>query len=98
MYRTGRTLLISSSLDSEMVTLLLAHLEERGFAGTVDTTSHERSGMVISMPRDTFTDQALDNLIRLAESKSKTGQIENIIIPMPSLEKALRALEVYSIN
>jgi len=54
--------------------------------------------MVISMPRDTFTDQALDNLIRLAESKSKTGQIENIIIPMPSLEKALRALEVYSIN
>lgn len=65
------TLLIGSSLDSETVNRLLAHLEERGFAGkAAETTSQEQSGLVISMPRDSFTDQALDNLVRLAESKS----------------------------
>lgn len=65
------TLLIGSSLDSETVNRLLAHLEGRGFAGkAADTASQEQSGLVISMPRDSFTDQALDNLVRLAESKS----------------------------
>jgi len=65
------TLLISKSLDDETISRLLADLEERGFAGkAADTTSQDHSGLVISIPRDTFTDLALDNLIRLAESKS----------------------------
>ena len=65
------TLLIGSSLDNEPVHDLIAYLEERGFRREdTDTTSPENSGLVISMPRDAFTDQALDNLIRLAASKS----------------------------
>ncbi len=64
------TLLIGSSLDSETVSSLLAHLEERGFADTANTASQEDSGLVISMPKSTFSDQALDNLTRLAASKS----------------------------
>ncbi|MGS0763937.1 virulence protein [Syntrophomonas curvata] len=65
------TLLIGSSLDNETVNHLLAHLEERGFAGkAADIASREHNGLVISMPRDSFTDQSLNNLIRLAESKS----------------------------
>jgi len=64
------TLLIGSSLDSETVSSLLAYLEERGFTDAADTSTKEDSGLVISMPRDTFSDQALDNLIRLAASKS----------------------------
>lgn len=63
------TFLIGSSLDSETVNGLLAYLEERGFTNTADTAIQEQSGLVISMPRDTFTDQALENLLRLAESK-----------------------------
>lgn len=64
------TLLIGSSLDNETVSRLLAYLEERGFTDTANTASQEHGGLVIFMPRDTFTDQALDNLVRLAESKS----------------------------
>ena len=64
------TLLSGSSLDSETVSSLLAYLEERGFTDAADTSTKEDSGLVISMPRDTFSDQALDNLIRLAASKS----------------------------
>ncbi len=64
------TLLIGTSLDSETVSGLIAHLEERGFTDTEDTGVQEYGGLVISMPRDIFTDQALNNLIRLAASKS----------------------------
>lgn len=65
------TLLIGDSLESETVNNLLAYLEERGFAGKpADTARQEHSGMVISIPKDTFTNQALENLIRLVESKS----------------------------
>ncbi|NLE89978.1 MAG: hypothetical protein GX602_03450 [Dehalococcoidales bacterium] len=63
------TLLIGSSLNRETVNGLLAHLEKRGFTNTTDTAIQEHSELVISMPRDTFTDQALENLLRLAESK-----------------------------
>jgi len=59
------TLLIGSSLDSEVVNRLLVHLECRGFAASANTADQEHGGLVISMPRDSFTDQALDNLIRL---------------------------------
>ncbi len=63
------TLLIGSSLDSETVSSLLDNLEVRGFTDAEEIASQKDSGLVISIPRDTFTDQALDNLIRLAESK-----------------------------
>lgn len=65
------TLLIGNDLDNDTVNRLLAYLAERGFVGNAaETTEKESSGLVISMPKDTFTDKALDNLIRLAESKS----------------------------
>ena len=64
------TLLIGSSLDSETVSRLLAYLEEHGFIDTAETSIEEHSRLLISMPRGNFTDQALDNLMRLAESKS----------------------------
>ncbi len=53
------TLLIGSSLDSETVSSLFAYLKERGFADAADTTADEDSGLVISMPRSTFSDQTL---------------------------------------
>jgi hypothetical protein len=65
------TLLIGESLDNDRVNRLLAYLDEQRYEGKATGPGEEYGGLVISMPKDTLTDQALDNLVRLAASKSK---------------------------
>ena len=64
------TLHIDSEVDSETVNRLIVYLAEQGFVGEAeDNADQAHSGFVVSMPRDSFTDKALDNLSRLAQSK-----------------------------
>jgi hypothetical protein len=64
------TLHIGSEVDSETVNRLLVYLAEQGFVGEAEENADQTySGFVVSMPKDSFTDRALDNLNRLAKSK-----------------------------
>ena len=64
------TLHIDSEVDSETVNRLIVYLAEQDFVGEAeDNADQAHSGFVVSMPRDSFTDKALDNLSRLAQSK-----------------------------
>lgn len=60
------TLRIPDSVDRETVTALLGHLKEKGFTGETEQTEDR---LVISVPRDTFTQAALENLAKLVENK-----------------------------
>lgn len=64
------TIHIGSEVDSDTVQRLLVYLAERGFMGEAEENADQaHSGFVVSMPKDSFTDKALENMMRLAESK-----------------------------
>lgn len=64
------TLHIGSEVDSETVSRLLGYLAEQGIVGEAENNADQAcSGFVVSMPRDSFTDKALENLMRLVQSK-----------------------------
>ena len=79
------TLHINSEVYSETVNRLLVYLAEQGFVGeTEENADQPHSGFVISLPKDSFTDKALDNLSRLAESKGALfGRAFGVESPMP---------------
>lgn len=57
-------------MDSETVSRLLGYLAEQGFVGDAeDNADQAYSGFVVSLPRDSFTDKALENLMHLVQSK-----------------------------
>jgi hypothetical protein len=56
--------------DSEEIEKLIEQLHGQGFeAEATDSGADENTGLVIEMPRESFTDTALENLKRLVESK-----------------------------
>lgn len=62
------TLRIPDSVDAETVNRLLTHLQEKGFTGEMEQTEDR---LIISVPRDSFTDSALANLQKLVENKEE---------------------------
>ena len=79
------TLHIGSEVDSDTVQRLLVYLAERGFMGEAEENAdQEHSGFVVSLPKESFTYKALDNLNRLAESKGALfGRVFGVESPMP---------------
>jgi hypothetical protein len=61
------TLRIPDSVDRDTVSNLLRHLKEKGFTGETEQTEDRLA--VISVPRDTLTQGALENLAKLVENK-----------------------------
>jgi hypothetical protein len=57
--------------DSEEIENLIERLQEQGFAAAAADTENDDIGLVIEMPRASFTDTTLENLKRLVESKNK---------------------------
>ncbi|WP_018704703.1 hypothetical protein [Anaeromusa acidaminophila] len=78
------TLHIGSEVDSETVQRLLTYLAEQGFVGEAeDNADQEHSGFVVSMPKGSFTDKALNNLSRLAQSKGALfGRAFGVDVPI----------------
>lgn len=60
------TLRIPDSMDRETVTALLVHLKEKGFTSETEQTEDR---LTVSVPKDTFTQGALENLAKLVENK-----------------------------
>ena len=60
------TLRIPDSVDRETVSNLLEHLKEKGFTGETEQTEDR---MTVSMPKELFTPEALENLAKLVENK-----------------------------
>ena len=60
------TLRIPDSVDRETVSNLLEHLEEKGFTGEAEQTEDR---LTVSMPKESFTPGALENLAKLVENK-----------------------------
>ena len=79
------TLHIGSEVDGETVQRLLTYLAVQGFVGEAEENADQaHSGFVVSLPKDSFTDKALDNLSRLAESKGALfGRAFGVDVPMP---------------
>ena len=59
------TLRIPDNVDTETVNRLLTHLEEKGFTAEMEQTEEK---LIIFMPKDSFTDTALENLKKLIEN------------------------------
>ena len=62
-------LIIDDLSDSEEVENLLEELSARGF--TFETQEDNGEELTISVPREGFTDEAIDNLFRILESKGR---------------------------
>lgn len=80
------TLHIGSEVDNETVNRLLVYLSEQGFVGEAEENADQEHGsFVVSLPKDSFTDKALDNLNRLAQSKRSAlfGRAFGVDAPMP---------------
>ena len=78
------TLHIGSEIDSDTVQRLLVYLAERGFVGEAEGNADQaHSGFVVSMPKDSFSDKALDNLNRLASKGALFGRAFGVESPMP---------------
>lgn len=60
------TLRIPDSVDRETVDSLLEHLQEKGFTGEAEQAGDR---LTISIPKDTLTQGALENLAKLVENK-----------------------------
>ena len=69
------TLRIPDSVDTETVNRLLTHLQEKGFTGEMEETEEK---LIISMPKDSFTDTALENLKKLIENKEDLLQAHSL--------------------
>ena len=63
--REGK-LSIPDSVDRETVSSLLEHLKEKGFTGEAEQTEDR---LAVSVPRELFTQGALENLAKLVENK-----------------------------
>jgi hypothetical protein len=79
------TLHIGSEVDSETVQQLLTYLAERGFMGEAEENANQAySSFVVSLPKDSFTDKAMENLMRLAQSKGALfGRAFGVEISLP---------------
>lgn len=60
------TLRIPDSVDRGTVNSLLEHLKEKGFTGKAEQTEDR---LAVSMPKESFTPEALGNLAKLVENK-----------------------------
>ncbi len=60
------TLRIPDSVDRETASKLLEHLKEKGFTGEAEQMEDR---LTISMPKEPFTPEALENLAKLVENK-----------------------------
>ena len=60
------TLRIPDSVDRGTVNSLLEHLKEKGFTGEAEQTEDR---LTVSIPKDLFTQGALENLAKLVENK-----------------------------
>lgn len=60
------TLRIPDSVDRETVSSLLKHLKEKGFTSEAEQTEDR---LAVSIPRELFTQGALENLAKLVENK-----------------------------
>ena len=60
------TLRIPDSVDRETVSNLLEHLKGKGFTGEAEQTEDR---LTVSIPRELFTQEALENLAKLVENK-----------------------------
>lgn len=60
------TLRIPDSVDRGTVNSLLEHLKEKGFTGEAEQTEDR---LTVSIPKDLFTPEALENLAKLVENK-----------------------------
>jgi len=75
------TLRIPDTVDSETVDRLLNHLQEKGFTGEMEQTEDR---LIITVPKNTFTEQALTNLQKMVDNKealfSKAFVKENLTL------------------
>ena len=75
------TLRIPDTVDSETIDRLLNHLQEKGFTGEMEQTEDR---LIITVPKDTFTEQALSNLQKMVDNKealfSKAFVKENLTL------------------
>lgn len=75
------TLRIPDTVDSETVDRLLNHLQEKGFTGEMEQTEDR---LIITVPKNTFTEQALANLQKMVDNKealfSKAFVKENLTL------------------
>lgn len=75
------TLRIPDTVDSETVDRLLNHLQEKGFTGEMEQTEDR---LIITVPKNTFTEQALANLQKIVGNKealfSKAFVKENLTL------------------
>ena len=75
------TLRIPDTVDSETVDRLLKHLQEKGFTGEIEQTEDR---LIITVPKNTFTEQALANLQKMVDNKealfSKAFVKENLTL------------------
>lgn len=62
------TLRIPDTVDKETIERLLIHLADKGFTGSTEQTEDR---LIISMPKNSFTESALANLQKLIENKSE---------------------------
>ena len=60
------TLRIPDSFDSETIDRLLTHLKEKDFTGEMEQTEDR---LIITVPKDSFTEQALSNLQKMVDNK-----------------------------
>ena len=60
------TLRIPDTVDSETVDRLLNHLQEKGFTGEIEQTEDI---LIITVPKNTFTEQAFANLQKMVDNK-----------------------------
>ena len=61
------TLRIPDGVDREAMSRLLEHLKEKGFTGEAEQMEDK---LTVSIPRDLFTQGALENLAKLVENSS----------------------------
>lgn len=62
------TLRIPDTVDPETIERLLTHLADKGFTGSTEQTEDR---LIISMPKNSFTESALANLQKLIENKAE---------------------------
>lgn len=62
------TLRIPDSVDRGTVNSLLEHLKEKGFTGEAEQTEDR---LTVSIPKESFTPEALENLAKLVENKGR---------------------------
>lgn len=93
------TLTADDSISSETNGRIIKALNERGFIGEVaerggsdePAESGSIDGLVISLPRDSFTDTGLDNLNRLVEAKGSLIRkaLDADILPIEETDEAI---------